>query len=293
MLKITAKGLHFLAEFYHNLVLSSCSAGSKLIDVFQFLIVNEFSPYICAYMKPQILLASLTLLPTLMFGQVTIKDAENFSVGTRLKFQQCDATSIDPGFTGPKQTWDFSSLKPMQGKTTEEMVKPEKTPYAAQFPKANQVEKYSDGRYVFADIEKNQSYLVGFVSANGMVIEYPKPVVFAKRPISFGGTNSYPFTDKYTVNKLDFTGSGMVTIAADGYGTLILPNGKFKKALRVKITQKQKDVCAQYKSTTEMTIVTYAWFDEDHKSALLKISTTTSPSYNSKSVEYLLNEEDK
>lgn len=246
-------------------------------------------------MKPQILAALLLLVPFAGIGQVTLNNTEDFTIGTRLKFQECDATSIDPGFTGPKQTWDFSSLKPIHSIITEEMVKPEKTPYASKFPTANLVEKYSDGRYVFVNKTDKLSYLVGFVSSvNSMSISYPKPVAFAKRPVSFGGTNSFPYTDVYNVNGSDFNGTGMVTIAADGYGTLILPGGKkYKKVLRIKITQKQKDYSAQYKSTTVLTIVTYVWFDEEHKSALLKISTTTSPSYNTKNVEYLLSEEDK
>jgi hypothetical protein len=245
-------------------------------------------------MKSKCSFLALLTLPTIVFGQVTIKDAENFTIGTVLKFQQCDTVGVKPGFTGPKQTWDFSTLKAGSTTVTEEMVKPGSTPNGKQFPTANTVEKYSDGQFVYADKENNLSSLVGYVSTKmNMVMEYPKPMVFAKRPIMFGGTNSFPFTDKFTSNNMKFSGKGLVTLAADGYGTLVLPNKKYTNVLRVKITQKQTDTLLQYHTVSTMTITTYVWFDEKHKSALFKMSTTVSPSFFSKSVEYLISEEDK
>ncbi|HXB11590.1 MAG TPA: hypothetical protein VNZ45_06370 [Bacteroidia bacterium] len=245
-------------------------------------------------MKIKSLTVLIALIPTAIFSQVTIKDAEDFTIGTVLKFQQCDTAGVKPGFTGPKQTWDFSTIKAGTTTVTEEMVKPETTPNGKQFPTANTVEKYSDGQYVYADKENNLSSLVGYVSTKmNMVMEYPKPMVFAKRPIMFGGTNSYPFTDKFTSNNMKFSGKGLVTLAADGYGTLILPNKKYSNVLRVKITQKQTDTLLQNHTVSTMTITTYVWFDEKHKSALFKISTSVSPAYFSKTVEYLISEEDK
>jgi hypothetical protein len=243
-------------------------------------------------MKHILPLISVLVLPVSLLGQVTIKNAEDFTVGTVLKFQPCD-TAVQAGFTGPKQTWDFSSVKASGSPETETMVDPSTTPDGKQFPKANIVEKYSDGSYVFTDKQAILSNLVGYVG-NGTTIEYTKPVVFAKRPVSFGGTNSYPFTDKFTANGMKFSGGGMVTLAGDGYGTLITPDKKkYSNVLRIKITQKQKDTLLQYKSVSPTTITTYVWFDEKHKSALFKISEVKSPSYITKKVEYLISEEDK
>jgi len=233
-------------------------------------------------------------VPLAVSAQVTLKNVEDFEIGNSLNFQQCDTTGVTQGFTGPKQTWDFSTLTPAKV-SQEDMVSPESTPYASIFPKANMVEKNSDKTFVFVDKEDQLSYLVGYVSEPAKTkIEYHKPIVFAKRPVSFGGTNSYPFTSQMVSNNMKFSGGGMMTIAADAYGTLTLPGKKkYSNVLRIKITQKEKDTLVQYKSVTQMIVTTYVWFDEKHKSALLRISTTTSPSYNNKSVEYLLNEEDK
>lgn len=229
-------------------------------------------------------------LPLFASAQVNIKGPEDFTVGTHLRFKQCDASNADPGFTGTKQTWDFSTLS--GNKDVEEtIIAPDKAPDGAKFPKANQVEKNSDGSYVYVDKEANNSFMVGYVSGN-MTITYPKPLTFAKRPCQYGGTNTYPFTDTYTANGQTFNGTGTVSIMADACGTLILPDKKkYTDVLRIKITQKQKDVAGT--TIVNTTVTTYVWFDDKHKSALLKISTTASGTYNSKSVEYLVSEEDK
>jgi len=252
-----------------------------------------FFLYIYTIMKPTLPILIVLALPLALSAQVTIKDVENFEIGTSLNFQQCDTVGVKPGFTGAKQTWDFSTLTPTKV-SQEDIVSPESTPYGTIFPKANMVEKNSDKTYVYVDKEDQLSYLVGFVSENPKTkIEYHKPIVFAKRPVNFGGTNSYPFTSQMVSNSMKFSGSGMMTIAADAYGTLTLPGKKkYSNVLRIKITQKEKDTLLQYKSVTQMLVTTYVWFDEKHKSALLRISTTSSPTYNSKSVEYLLDEED-
>jgi hypothetical protein len=250
--------------------------------------------YIYSIMKLTLPVLIVLALPVALSAQVTLKNVEDFEIGNSLNFQQCDTVGVKPGFTGPKQTWDFSTLTPLKV-TQEDIVSPGSTPFGTMFPKANMAEKNTDKTWVFVDKEDQLSYLVGFVSeATKTKIEYHKPIVFAKRPVSFGGTNSYAFTSQMVSNNIKSSGSGMMTIAADGYGTLTLPGKKkYSNVLRIKITQKEKDTLLQYKSVTQMLVTTYVWFDEKHKSALLRISTTNSPGYNSKSVEYLLNEEDK
>lgn len=243
-------------------------------------------------MKHKIFLVLFLLIPLFGIAQPEVKNAEDFQLGTVLKFQSCDTIGVVAGNSGANQTWDFSKLKQKSDTITEWMVNPSETPYKDKFPTANQVEKYSNGSYVYVNKEKEQSNLLGYVSPY-MTITYPKPVVFAKRPISYQGKFSTDFTNKFNTSGMDFSGGGTATIEADGYGDLVLPNKTYKNVLRVKITQMQTDTIKQYNSTTSMTILTYAWFDGVHTSALFKISYTKSPSFNSKEVEYLLSETTK
>lgn len=243
-------------------------------------------------MKNKVSFLIFLALPLLSVAQSEVKNAEDFKTGAVLKLQDCDTTDVHPGNSGAKQTWDFSKLKLKQDTITEWMVAPESTPYKDKFTGANQVEKYSNGSYVYVDKQNGQSYLMGYASPY-MMVSYPKPVLFAKRPLSYKSKFSDSFTNKFSLSGMDFSGGGTATIEADGYGTLILPNKIYKHVLRVKITQIQTDTIKQYGSATTMRIVTYAWFDGEHASALLKISATKSQGFTTEEVEYLLSEEDK
>ena len=233
----------------------------------------------------------MAILPIGLMAQPIIKNAENFSVGTVLKFMNCKAENVEPGKSGAKQTWDFSKLETLKDTLTEWMVDPAKTPQGDIFPNSNLAEKYSDGRYVYLENKEKQSFLNGFVEERKKIfIKYPDPVLIAQRPFIFGKTITDKYSEEFTVNNLDFVGSGTATLSADAYGTLILPNGKYNNVLRVKIIQSQKDTLTQYNNISTTVSSSYIWFDETHTSALLKIDATDSGTYKSKSVEYLISE---
>lgn len=78
-------------------------------------------------------------------------------------------------------------------------------------------------------------------------------------------------TDTFTIK--GSPAAGIVTIHADGYGTLLLPEGQYEDVLRVVITGSHPWFKYQV----------YAWFDNKHASALLIIDDKSN-------VEYLLEE---
>lgn len=246
-------------------------------------------------MKKLYLLGQILLLSSFMFGQTEIKNAENFNEGTVLVFQNCEADNVTVGKPGEKQIWDFSNLILKEGdKTIEEMISPNETDFKDKFPKANLVEKYSDGRLVFMNKTDTENFLLGFIEIESeMMMVYTKPMLFAKRPIKFGDKFNDNYETEYSVKGMNFKGNGTVSIIADGYGTLILPNGKYENVLRVKITQTQTDELIKYQSESTTETVTYVWFDSEHASALLKIDEIKSTYYNSKSVQFLLDETNK
>ncbi len=220
-------------------------------------------------MKKQFTLLMLTIIPAIVWGQPTITNAEDFTIGTVLKFQKCNPTSVSAGSSGASQTWNFSALATLPDTTTEWMVLPSSTTNGSLFPTANQVEKYSDGRFVYVNKTANENYLVGFIDTTNSypATHYPNPMLFAKRPLNYGTI----VTDTFTM-----TGSsalGIVTINPDAYGTLILPNGTHNNVLRVKITEVHP----------WFNFIVYVWFDGINTSALLKID-------NQPNVEYLLSE---
>lgn len=220
-------------------------------------------------MKKVYLFISFSFVILSIGAQPIITNAEDFTIGTTLKFQHCDPTGVDVGKPGKKQVWDFSQLKLIADTTIEWMLDPSTTSNGKLFPSANQVEKYSDGRFVYVNKTKDENFIVGFIdtTASWPATHYPDPMLFAKRPLEYGKI----ITDEFEMK--GSTAKGTVTINPDGYGTLILPNGTHKNVLRVKITEEHP----WFKFTV------YVWFDGIHTSALLKIDDQPN-------VEFLLSE---
>lgn len=226
-----------------------------------------------------------------IYAQENYTNIENFKEGTVLVFQNCETDVFETENTGKNTIWNYSDLKKLDKITTQWIVAPNGINETIDYPETTLVERYSDGKYVFLKEDKSKTYLLGFVDEKSKVqIKYPKPVLIANRPFSYNKKITEPYTSSYSVNGMDFLGKGTVTIEADGFGTLILPNKTYDKVLRIKITQNQADTMNQYNSISKMTITTYVWFDRNHSSALLKMTETKSQYHSDKNIEYLLSE---
>jgi len=242
-------------------------------------------------MKRTITLFMLALIPAILSAQPTITNAENFSIGTVLTFQQCNSTGVNPGNSGASQTWNFSTLTSLGTTSIETMVTPASTTHGNLFPTSNLVEQYSNGTFVYVNATVDSSYLVGYVdTTNNLIIHYPNSLLFALRPITYTNITTDTFSDIFSSPSYNFNGQGTSTINADGYGTLILPNGTYSNVLRLKITQNETDTILPSHTLSNTNTISYVWFDGVHTSALLKIDSTHSGTFSSKSVEYLLNE---
>jgi len=112
-------------------------------------------------MKRTITLFMLALIPAILSAQPTITNAENFSIGTVLTFQQCNSTGVNPGNSGASQTWNFSTLTSLGTTSIETMVTPASTTHGNLFPTSNLVEQYSNGTFVYVNATVDSSYLVG------------------------------------------------------------------------------------------------------------------------------------
>jgi hypothetical protein len=220
-------------------------------------------------MKKQFLLLMLVIISNLVWAQPVITNAEDFVIGTVLKFQKCDPTNVSAGNAGANQTWNFSTLTSLPDTATEWMLDPSTTTNGNLFPTANLVVKVSNGQFTYLNKTIDENNIVGFIDTTSAfpATLYPNPMLIAKRPFNYGTV----VTDTFTLS--GSPALGVVTFDPDAYGTLILPNGTYNNVLRVKISQVHP----------WFTYVVYVWFDGITKSALLKID-------NQPNVEYLLSE---
>lgn len=149
------------------------------------------------------------------------------------EFYFAEATNFNPGPAGANQTWDFSNLDLIFA-GTDTPVAISQTPFAAQFPTANNCYVFSGmfppDRYYYQKISPDKYEIIGLAITATTGENYtPNPRTFATFPYTFGTV----FSDTYrTVNETTDTS---VVITYDAYGTLILPTGTYSNAIRQKI----------------------------------------------------------
>jgi hypothetical protein len=171
------------------------------------------------------------------------------------------------------------------------MEDPATTTHGHEFPDANLVERYSDGRFVYVNKTATENYLLGFAdTVNDLIMSYPDPMLFIKRPITYMDTYTDTYTTSYTAAGFELKGKGTCTVTADGYGTLILPNGTYNNVLRLRIVESQQDTIIQFGTTVNVTTTIHIWFDAAHTSALMKIDSTQASTFSQVEVSFLTSE---
>jgi hypothetical protein len=136
--------------------------------------------------------------------------------------------------------------------------------------------------YDYSYISGNNSYQeTGYVNtAKNLKLSYSDPVIKMQYPFSYGQQFSDPFAGVAWYNeasKIEL--DGMISVKADAFGTLILPDRILKNALRVKSTKQslQTSMCGSVQST----ITKYNWFAPGCRYPVMTI-TTTENSYSGK-----------
>lgn len=179
----------------------------------------------------------------------------NPQVGESFKLNFTDY--VAPGNGGANATWNFSGLK-ADSSATATYVTPASTPFASSFPGANlAIESNSNYAYYIAN---SSSFSMAGVTTNSTTkIPYSNTEQLLTFPFTINAAYTDSFAGKYTVNNLTFTRSGTVKVAADGYGSLVLPFGTLKNVLRVMQIENYKDELFGLPPTSYVDSV-YEWF---------------------------------
>jgi hypothetical protein len=150
-------------------------------------------------------------------------------------FYFAEATNFTPGPAGANQTWDFSNLQlTLGGQDTPQAVA--STPFASQFPTANNCYKFSGifppDRYYYQNVSASKYEIIGMAITAGTGDNYtPNPRTFCTFPYTFGTV----YNDTYrTVSEANDTS---VVVTYDAYGTLILPTGTYTNVIRQKVVK--------------------------------------------------------
>jgi hypothetical protein len=153
-------------------------------------------------------------------------------------FTQNNGGYVNPGSSGANQTWDLSSMAPAGSLTS--VVAPGTTTYGSSFPNANVAWTTASGTalYLKTSSSANQNY--GMVSGT-TVIPYSNPEDLLHYPFSYTNTYTDTWAAQFQSGGYTFYRSGSTTVTADGYGTLITPNGTYTDVMRVHLVQNYLD----------------------------------------------------
>jgi len=240
--------------------------------------------------KPLIII--FVFIPSIIYGQPILENIEDFSIGKSTTYFITSSNNMQFETKGENIIWDFSQLGVIEDTITQLIVNPESTPFNSDFPKANIVEKNSDGSMIFIEKTDSTNQVWGFITPEKLKIEYLKPYIFIKRPFTYGDSLHSVCTRIYESYNQVYKGKGTSITVSNAYGTLKLPNGIYKNVLLVRFNQIYEDVSQSAgENSVKIKVFSYAWFDKKHTSALFKIDRTiiSSPYYNdeTENVQYL------
>jgi len=218
-------------------------------------------------MKKILLLAAFTVSVTSLLGQVTLTQETHGFLADQ-KNPMVLTQYVDPGVSGKNVVWDFSKLE-VQNSFTGSIESYYTSKCCSKFSKGNVVLEEFGNFFVFESTPTSLEQ-VGYMSGNGVTrFEYTKPFVKMQYPFTFSSTYSGNYDGNYIVND-NVIGkiSGTYLVEGDGFGRLILPNGRtLDNVLRVKEVRTTKQVFNN--GSALITDITYRWYVSQHRFPVL------------------------
>jgi hypothetical protein len=176
------------------------------------------------------------------------------------------------GAAGANQTWNFTSIG-NTGSSSSQIVAVNSTPNGALFTNSN-IASSSGGAYVYYSSSANALTINGVASpSGGPLITYSNGEDFLRYPLTFGNTYTDTWAATFT-SGVDFFRTGSVTVTADGYGTIITPQGTFTNALRIHFVETYHD--SSDFAVGDYTNDQYFWYKDGITEALASTYTFTS-----------------
>ena len=217
-------------------------------------------------MKKLLLTAAFLIMCIGLFGQPTLTHKNNaLNIGDTNISKEIQY--LEAGNAGANQIWDYTNIQ----------VKGENPVSKIQIGSVQELEGLrfyntsliENGYDYFMNSTQTKLEELGYSNNElKMTLVYSDPVLKMKYPFAYGEQ----FTDHFIgiayfneTSKIDFFGDCIV--AADAFGTLVLPDRVVENALRVKSIKKglQINMCG----TTDVNIVRYSWYASGYRYPVL------------------------
>lgn len=182
--------------------------------------------------------------------EITAKD-NNPRIGDSFFKKQIDY--IDPGDAGENVVWNFSNVNVIIDKYSVSYDAPPldngvyimgNERFTAKDYPANSFIVYLENNTTMYYYQLKDNFLQSIGHENPAVILHYNPrMILELRPMKYNDYYKQEYKSKGLYSgSVNIATKGYTEVSADGYGTIILPDGTFENALRVKWTQIIKDV---------------------------------------------------
>jgi len=184
---------------------------------------------------------------------------------------------VSEGSSGANQTWDLSTISGSSGGLTNN-VTPSSTPNGSNFPTSNlAADNTTTGSTGYYFTSSSVLQILGAVGGSGStVITYSNYEDILHFPFNYNNSYNDQWAASFQSAGYNYYRTGNTTVTADGYGTLITPNGTYTNVMRVHFVQDYQD--STYIGTPY--IITYyndeyIWYKEGVHATLAAVYTFT------------------
>lgn len=221
------------------------------------------------------LLLIVLLFASAVNAQIILNSNRKPVIGDSFITSYMDTTGVTEGQAGSNITWDFSSLTPTGEQWSVIYVNPSEAPNNSLYPDADIAVSYDGLAHTFYDTDGNSVYSLG-VAYEDFAMVYSNSEKVAEFPFTLSSTFVDSFKAVYEFGEGMVTrNSGRIKMIGDAFGTIVLPDGSTRAALRVKIDRESSDTLLVNGMPIGINTVrstTYQWYSNESKYPVLGIS---------------------
>ncbi|MEE4258064.1 MAG: T9SS type A sorting domain-containing protein [Bacteroidales bacterium] len=229
-------------------------------------------------MKKFYLSVCLVLCSIVLFAQPTLDYPQNApEIGDIMEIQFVSPEGLSSGAAGPDATWDFSSLTNVWDPGQITVISPASAPSGNDFPDANIVLNMNDTIYTYAKTDETGFYYLGSQITTAQIpvlFIYSNIRTYLQFPFTYGDSFTDDYTGVSTAMMTEIRLTATSSVAADAYGTLILPTGTYSDVLRTLTIDNEIDsifVNDIFVSTIVTNRTQYHWFAPNSKGPLFSM----------------------
>lgn len=218
-----------------------------------------------------------------IFAQPSLSEAWLPEVGDSYTIRAVELDTIDPGFAGIDIVWDFRNIPGTDNDSFDVKflyIDKNDTPFADSYPEATIALTAADfGFNIYQGLTTEGTFVDYGNNFSGFVETiYTTPQTIVPIPFEYLDETTDPFEGTSVQVNTTYFKEGTIMVQIDGYGDVILPDGKtYENVLRIKVIEMSSDSAnlgAGLREKLLNNVETYVWTSDEYPVPLATMSFT-------------------